>query len=97
VDRSRGVGRWHTFRHGRREDLRLQADGRFVRQRTDPRTGRTTVTAGTWTLQDSAPGSVELVLAGAADEEIELEPVVFGGRGFTTGTGADRVDWIATE
>ena len=97
VDRSRGFGRWHAFRKGQREDLRLQADGRFVRQRRDPRTGRTTATAGTWTLQDSGPGSVELVLAGAAGEEIEVEAVVFGGRGFATGTGPDRVDWSATE
>jgi hypothetical protein len=97
VDRGRGVGRWQTFRYGQREDLRLQANGRFVRERSDPRTGRKTVVAGAWTLQDLGSDSFELVLAADDDEEIDLERVELVGGGFTTGTGANRVTWSATK
>jgi hypothetical protein len=97
VDQKRGFSRWRTFRRGLREDLLLHADGRFVRERLDPGTGRKTVTAGTWALGDRGPGALALALTGADGAAVADEAVEVVGSGFVTGSGPNRIEWFRME
>jgi hypothetical protein len=55
--------------------------------------GGTSVAGGTWTLQDDGPGLFDLLLA-PAGAAAEVQTLQLAGDTFSTGRGADRVDWV---